>query len=143
GAIAAYGLLEPDQHLVLIGDKEQALPFFKEQNFNPDKVEFVHTTDVIGMGEHPTKAITQKPESSICVGFRLLKEGKIDSFASAGNTGAMLVGAMFSVKTVPGVSRPAVSSIVPKLKDGFGIMLDVGANSDCKPETLLQFGILG
>ncbi|MGV3508745.1 MAG: phosphate acyltransferase PlsX [Sphingobacteriaceae bacterium] len=143
GAIAAYESLKPHQKLVLIGDKEQALPFFKEKSFNPDHVEFVHTTEVIGMGEHPTKAITQKTDSSICVGFRMLKEGKIDSFASAGNTGAMLVGAMFSVKTIPGVSRPAISSIVPKLKEGFGIMLDVGANADCKPDTLLQFGVLG
>ncbi|MBC8053153.1 MAG: phosphate acyltransferase PlsX [Sphingobacteriaceae bacterium] len=143
GAIAAYKSLQPGESLVLIGDKEQALPFFKEQDFDPAKVEFVHTTEVIGMGEHPTKAITQKPDSSICVGFRMLKEGKIDSFASAGNTGAMLVGAMFSVKTIPGVIRPAISSIVPKLKDGFGIMLDVGANADCKPDTLLQFGVLG
>lgn len=143
GAIAAYESLESDQHLVLIGNKDQALPFFKEKGFNPDKVEFIHTTEVIGMGEHPTKAITQKPDSSICVGFRMLKEGKIDSFASAGNTGAMLVGAMFSVKTIPGVIRPAISSIVPKLKEGFGIMLDVGANADCKPDTLLQFGVLG
>ena len=143
GAIAAYESLGPEETLVLIGDKEQALPYFKEQNFNPDKVEFIHTTEVIGMGEHPTKAITQKPDSSICVGFRMLKEGKIDSFASAGNTGAMLVGAMFSVKTIPGIIRPAISSIVPKLKDGFGIMLDVGANADCKPDTLLQFGVLG
>ena len=143
GGIAAYESLESDQHLVLIGNKDQALPFFKEKGFNPDKVEFIHTTEVIGMGEHPTKAITQKPDSSICVGFRMLKEGKIDSFASAGNTGAMLVGAMFSVKTIPGVIRPAISSIVPKLKEGFGIMLDVGANADCKPDTLLQFGVLG
>ena len=143
GAIDAYKSLDPNQKLVLIGDKEKALPFFEEQNFNPDHFEFVHTTEVIGMGEHPTKAITQKPNSSISLGFRLLKEGKIDSFSSAGNTGAMLVGAMFSVKTIPGVIRPAISSIVPKLKSGYGIMLDVGANADCKPDTLLQFGILG
>jgi glycerol-3-phosphate acyltransferase PlsX len=72
-----------------------------------------------------------------------LKEGKIDSFSSAGNTGAMLVGAVFSVKPVPGVIRPAVATNVPKLKSGFGIMLDVGANADCKPEVLAQFGVLG
>ncbi len=143
GAIEAYKSLDPNQKLVLIGDREQSLPYFEEQNFNPDHFEFVHTTEVIGMGEHPTKAITQKPNSSISVGFRLLKEGKIDSFSSAGNTGAMLVGAMFSVKTVPGVIRPAISSVVPKLKSGYGIMLDVGANADCKPDVLLQFGILG
>jgi len=143
GAIAAFKNLEPHQKLVLIGDREIALPFFEEQSFNPDHFEFVHTKEVIGMGEHPTKAIVQKPNSSISVGFQMLKEGKIDSFSSAGNTGAMLVGAMFSVKTIPGVIRPAISSIVPKLKSGYGIMLDVGANADCKPDTLLQFGVLG
>lgn len=143
GAIAACKALEPHQKLVLIGDKNLALPILEEQNFSPDHFEFVHTTQVIGMGEHPTKAITQKPDSSISLGFRLLKEGKIDSFSSAGNTGAMLVGAMFSIKTVPGVIRPAISTVVPKLKKGYGIMLDVGANADCKPDTLLQFGILG
>jgi glycerol-3-phosphate acyltransferase PlsX len=101
------------------------------------------STEVIGMGEHPTKAITQKPDSSIAQGFKLLKEGHIQAFSSAGNTGAMLVGAMFSVKTIPGVIRPAMTAIVPKLKGGLGILLDVGANADCKPETLLQFGVLG
>lgn len=144
GAIAAYKALEPQQQkLVLIGNKELAQPIFTEQGFNSDLIEFIHTTEVIGMGEHPTKAITQKPNSSIGIGFRMLKEGAIDSFSSAGNTGAMLVGAMFSVKTIPGVIRPAISTIVPKLKKGYGIMLDVGANADCKPDTLLQFGVLG
>jgi glycerol-3-phosphate acyltransferase PlsX len=143
GAIDAFDALEPHQKIVLIGDKDQALPILKERDFDPDKFEFVHTTEVIGMGEHPTKAITQKPDSSISIGFRMLKEGSLDSFASAGNTGAMLVGAMFSVKTIPGVIRPAISSIVPKLKEGFGMMLDVGANSDCKPDVLLQFGMIG
>ncbi|WP_207422311.1 phosphate acyltransferase PlsX [Desertivirga brevis] len=143
GAIEAYKALDPSQKMILIGDREAALPIFEEQNFNPDLIEFVHTTEVVGMGEHPTKAITQKPNSSISLGFRMLKEKTVDSFASAGNTGAMLVGAMFSVKTIPGVIRPAISSIVPKLKSGYGIMLDVGANADCKPDTLLQFGILG
>lgn len=143
GAIAAFKALDQHQKLVLIGDKTQALPILEEQNFDPDHFEFVHTTQVIGMGEHPTKAITQKPDSSISLGFRLLKEGKLDSFSSAGNTGAMLVGAMFSIKTIPGVIRPALSTVVPKLKKGYGIMLDVGANADCKPDTLLQFGILG
>ncbi len=143
GAIAAYQSLEPGQNLVLIGNKKEALPFFNAQGFNPEHFEFIHTTEVIGMGEHPTKAITQKPDSSISVGFQLLKEGKIDSFASAGNTGAMLVGAMFSVKTIEGVIRPAIATNVPKLKSGYGILLDVGANADCKPDVLLQFGILG
>ncbi|WP_423148946.1 phosphate acyltransferase PlsX [Rubrolithibacter danxiaensis] len=143
GAIEAYKILDPSHKLVLIGNKEEAHPFFSEQNFNPDLIEFIHTTETIGMGEHATKAIAQKPNSSISIGFNFLKEGKIDSFSSAGNTGAMLVGAMFSVKNIPGVVRPAIAAIVPKLKSGFGLMLDVGANADCKPDTLLQFGVLG
>ncbi|HEY0896841.1 MAG TPA: phosphate acyltransferase PlsX [Sphingobacteriaceae bacterium] len=143
GAIEACKVLSPEQKLVLIGDKNQALPLIAEQGIDPETFEFVHTTEVIGMGEHPTKAIVQKPTSSISLGFQLLKDGQIDSFSSAGNTGAMLVGAMFSVKNIPGVIRPAIATNVPKLKSGFGIMLDVGANADCKPDTLLQFGILG
>ena len=143
GAIEACKVLSPDQKLVLIGDKDQALPLISEHGIDPDIFEYVHTTESIGMGEHATKAIVQKPNSSIGLGFQLLKEGRIDSFSSAGNTGAMLVGAMFSVKSIPGVIRPAIATNVPKLKSGFGIMLDVGANADCKPDTLLQFGILG
>lgn len=143
GAIAASKALSPDQKIVLFGDKDQALSILSENQVNPDIFDFVHTTEVIGMGEHATKAIVLKPNSSISLGFQYLKEGKIDSFASAGNTGAMLVGSMFSVKAIPGVIRPAIASNIPKIKSGFGIMLDVGANADCKPDTLLQFGILG
>lgn len=143
GAIAAQAHLSNNQHLVLIGDKEQITPILNEQDFNPDHFEYIQTTEVIGMGEHPTKAIVQKPNSSISVGFQMLKEGTLDSFASAGNTGAMLVGAMFSVKAISGVLRPAISTIIPKLKGGFKIMLDAGANADCKPEHLVQFSILG
>ena len=143
GAIAAQQVLSPDQKIVLFGDTEQALPILAEQQIDVSCFEFVHCTEVISMGEHPTKAITQKPNSSISVGFQYLKEGKIDSFASAGNTGAMLVGSMFSVRAIEGVQRPAIATNVPKLKNGFGIMLDVGANADCKPEVLAQFGVLG
>lgn len=142
GAIKAYKVLT-GHTLVLIGDKEAALSILAENEVNPDNFEFVHTTEVIGMGEHPTKAIVQKPDSSISVGFNLLKQGAIQAFSSAGNTGAMLVGAMFSVKAIPGVIRPAITTIVPKLKNGLGILLDVGANADCKPDVLVQFGVLG
>jgi glycerol-3-phosphate acyltransferase PlsX len=143
GSIEAYKVLSAGQKLVLIGDRDIAVSILQENNFSPDHFEFVHTTEVIGMGEHPTKAIVQKPNSSIGLGFKLLKEDSIQAFSSAGNTGAMLVGAMFSVKTIPGVIRPAMTAIVPKLKGGLGIILDVGANADCKPDVLLQFGVLG
>ncbi|MNJ91420.1 Phosphate acyltransferase [compost metagenome] len=143
GAIAAHPLLSSDEHIVLIGDTQQIKPILTESGFNPDHFEYIHTEEVIGMGEHPTKAIVQKPNSSISIGFNLLKEGKLDSFASAGNSGAMLVGAVFSVKTIPGIIRPCLTTFLPKLSGGLGLMLDVGANADCKPDTLLQFGVLG
>ena len=143
GAILAAKQLSEDQKIVLIGDQNIAKQHIEKAGGNPAFFEYVHAPDQIGMGEHPTKAIAQKPDSSISRGFQLLKEGAIDSFASAGNTGAMLVGAVLSVKTVPGIIRPAIATNVPKIKSGFGILLDVGANADCKPEMLPQFGLLG
>jgi glycerol-3-phosphate acyltransferase PlsX len=95
------------------------------------------------MHDHPTRALPQKPNSSISVGFHMLKSGKLDCFASAGNTGAMLVGSIFSVNNVPGVIRPCITSMLPKVEGGVNLILDVGSNADCKPDVLYQFGVLG
>src|ERR1700759_1360333 len=143
GATLAYHAIGNDAKLVLIGNKEVAVKILQDNNYDPDNFEYVHTTEVIEMSEHPAKAVMQKPNSSISLGYQMLKEGKIDAFSSAGNTGAMLVGSMFSVKTIPGVSRPAMTTMIPKLDGGLGILLDVGANADCKAENLFQFGVLG
>ena len=106
-------------------------------------VELVNADDVIDMSEHPTKALSQKPNSSIGVGFKLLKEGRVDAFCSAGNTGAMHVGALFSIKSIEGVLRPCIAGFVPQITGGYAIMLDIGANADCKPEMMAQFGEIG
>lgn len=143
GAILALESLPSSVKLVLIGDSDAAKAYFKAKKVDESKFEYVHATDVIEMGEHPTKALAQKPNSTIAVGYKLLKDGDIQSFASAGNTGAMLVGAMFSVKSVPGVIRPCITSILPREDGSFGIILDVGTNADCKPDVLYQFAILG
>ncbi len=143
GAILASKQLSKAQKIVLIGDQDIAKQQIEQAGGNPAFFEFEHAPEIIGMGEHPTKAIAQKPNSSISRGFQLLKEGAIDSFASAGSTGAMLVGAVLSVKNIPGVIRPAIGTYVPKISGGYGILLDVGAVSDCKPEMLSQFGLLG
>src|SRR5690606_21478227 len=143
GAILAQKDLNPEERIVLIGDSRKANEVITSNGHDPTLFDFVHTTEIISMSEHPTKAITQKTDSSISVGFQMLGNRTLDSLASAGNTGAMLVGSMFSVKTVPGVTRPAIASNIPKETKGFGLLLDVGANADCKPETLLQFAILG
>ncbi len=143
GAILAYNELPKTVRLVLIGDSEQILHCLAKKEADPNNFDIVHASEVISMGEHPTKAFTQKPNSSISIGFQLLKEGKIDAFASNGNTGAMLVGSMFSVKTIPGVIRPCITSLLPKENGGTGLILDVGINADCKPDVLYQFAIIG
>lgn len=143
GAILAIKELPAQARIVLIGDSNLAKEYFKKYNVDADSFDYIHTTEVIEMGEHPTKAFSQKPNSTINLGFKLLKEAQLDAFISAGNTGAMLVGSMFTVKAVPGVIRPCITSIMPKENGGFGLLLDVGTNADCKPDVLYQFGILG
>lgn len=143
GAISAEKLLAEKQRIVLFGDEELCRLKVAEFGGDTEKFDYVHAPENISMHEHPTRAVIHKPNSSISKGFEMLRSGKIDSFASAGSTGAMLVGSMFSIKTIDGVSRPAIATIVPKLKEGFGLLLDVGANSDCKPEMLNQFATLG
>ncbi|GAB3641935.1 phosphate acyltransferase PlsX [Spirosoma arcticum] len=106
-------------------------------------VELVDADDVIDMSEHPTKALSQKPNSSIGVGFKLLKEGQVDAFCSAGNTGAMHVGALFSIKSIEGVLRPCIAGLVPQITGDYAVMLDIGANANCKPEVMAQFGEIG
>lgn len=143
GAFLALQELPENVKIVLIGDSEVAKKFFVAKNVDPNRFEYVHTTEIIEMGEHPTKAFSQKPNSTIGLGFKLLKEQYIQAFSSAGNTGAMLVGSMFSVKAITGVIRPCIAALMPKEKGGFGLILDVGTNADCKPDVLYQFGILG
>ena len=143
GASLAKEALGDKASIVLIGDREKAESILVEKGGDPKHFEFAHAPEVIEMGAHPTKAFNKKPNSSIVQGFRLLKEGNIDAFAGAGNTGAMLVGSFYSVKTIHGVIRPCITSSFPKEDGGANILLDVGINSDCKPDVLYQFGILG
>ena len=130
-------------NLFLIGDQTQLEQLISEHKIPTDKIKIIHADQVIGMHEHPTKALKEKQQSSIAIGFHLLSSGKIDAFISAGNTGAMLVGSLFSIKTMHGVLRPAISTVVPKENGDTGLLLDVGLNADCKPEHLDQFAIMG
>jgi glycerol-3-phosphate acyltransferase PlsX len=130
----------PGTHLKLIGDEPQLRAFFTEV---PASVSFVHTSEVIDMHEPPTRALRDKPDSSMNAGFRLLANGEIDAFISAGNTGAMMVGVFYTIKAIEGVQRPTISTVIPKAQGGYGLLLDVGLQADCKPENLLQNAILG
>ena len=142
GAVLALERLSDDDRLVLVGD-QRAIEKQLEYHGSSSRIEVVHADEVIGMDEHPTKAFSQKPTSSISVGFHLLKEGSIDAFCGAGNTGAMHVGAMFSVKPCEGIIRPAIAGFAPRENGDYGVILDVGANADVKPEILVQFGEIG
>ncbi len=143
GAVLAAQELAGKAQIVLIGQEAVVRPLLDQHGGAAASLVLVAASQIIEMGEHPAKAYQQKQDSSIAVGYRLLHTGEVDAFCSAGNTGAMLVGAMFSVKPVPGVLRPAIANFVPKLHGGMGILLDVGANAECKPEMLEQFGELG
>ncbi|KYP14619.1 phosphate acyltransferase PlsX [Flavihumibacter sp. CACIAM 22H1] len=129
--------------LFLFGDEAQLTPLLAEHKIPASSITLVHAPQVIGMHEHPTKALKEKQQSSIAVGFGYLGKGVIDAFISAGNTGAMLVGAVYSLKAMEGVLRPTISTIIPKENGGTGLLLDVGLNADCKPENLNQFALLG
>jgi len=134
---------EQRAHLVLLGDEEKISSLVTEHSLPYKEHTIVHAPQVIGMHEHPTRALKEKQKSSISVGFYLLANGEIDAFISAGNTGAMLVGSLYSLKPIEGVIRPTISTIIPKEDGGSGLLLDVGLNSDCKPEQLNQFAIMG
>lgn len=130
-------------HLLLVGDEAQIAPLLAQYSFPSDAYTVIHAPQVIDMHEHPTKALKEKQQSSIAIGFGHLAAGEADAFISAGNTGAMLVGSLYALKPIEGVLRPTISTIIPKENGGTGLLLDVGLNSDCKPEQLNQFAVMG
>ncbi|NCA30281.1 MAG: phosphate acyltransferase [Chitinophagia bacterium] len=136
-------LAHSENNLYCIGEETQLKTLFQTHGISSPFLHIIPATEVIGYHEHPTKALKEKPNSSIAIGFKLLVTGEIDAFLSAGNTGAMLVGAMFSIKPIKGVLRPTIATLLPKLNGKTGLLVDVGLNADCKPEQLNQFGILG
>ncbi len=142
-AILAGRELPEEVRIVLIGNEQAIREGLAGQGGDPGRFEIVPSTNDILMSDHASKALAAKPESSIAVGFRMLKAGQLDAFASTGNTGAMLVGSVMVMKPMPGVLRPCITSILPKADGSFGLMVDVGSNADCKPEMLFQFGLLG
>lgn len=141
--LAKKEILKDKGEIILVGQEVAIKKELERLGAPSDMFQIANADEVIGMDEHPTKAISQKRNSSIHVGYHLLKTGKADVFCSAGNTGAMLVGAMFTIKAIEGVIRPGIAGFFPKEHGKYGIVVDVGANADCKPDVLGQFADLG
>lgn len=143
GAVMALEAIGPESRIVLFGDEGRIREILASEGCPAERLDIVATTEVIEMGDHPAKAFQTKSNSSITVGFGYLARGGIDGFASAGSTGAMMVGSMYAVKPIDGVIRPTISSLVPTASGHPALLLDVGLNVDCKPEVLAQYGVIG
>lgn len=143
GAVLAKQNLPQDCEIILLGPEETITSLLTSLGADRSLFHIHHSPQVIEMAENPTKAFQQKQDSSIANGFKLLAMGKADAFCSAGNTGAMMVGSIFTIKPVKGVLRPVIAGFFPQFTGRYGIIVDVGANADCKPEMLAQFAELG
>jgi len=143
GAVDCLSYLSSDETLVLIGNQDAILLKLNGMKVDPARFEIIVTTEVIEMNDHPAKAFSQKKNSSISIGYGMLKNKSLDGFCSAGNTGAMLVGASYTVNVIPGVFRPALAAVLPCVDGRNSVILDIGLNPDSKPDVLLQYGILG
>lgn len=140
GALEALQFIDSD--IVLIGDETKIKAVLKGKSYDAKRISIVHTTEVIDNEDKPVKAIKAKKDSSMVVGFKLLKEKEIDAFLSAGNTGALLAGGLLKVGRIKGIDRPGLCSVYPTTK-GISVLMDAGANADCKPRNLVEFGVMG
>lgn len=140
GAVQAVAL-DPELHVVLVGDKEQIEPLLVGAA-HQDRLKVHPCAQVVGMDESPVEALRRKPDNSISRSWQLLREQKVDGIVSAGNTGAMVVGGLFSKRFLKNVSRPGIATVMPTTK-GECVMIDVGANVNPTPEHLFQYGIMG
>ena len=147
GAVMALKYLDKQSRVVLYGDKSRIIELLEKYGSSEKEFDIVATSQIIEMGDHPAKAFIAKADSSITVGFKDLAAGKIDGFASAGSTGALMVGSMQVIKPIEGVIRPVLATLIPTVSPKKGIqravLMDVGLNVDAKPEVLAQYGLLG
>lgn len=136
-AVATY-----DCDIILTGDEEKIRQAAAENEISLERMEIVHASDVMTMEDHPKSILREHKDCSMAVALRLLAEGKGDAVVSAGSTGALLMGATFLVKRIKGISRPALAPVLPSDESPF-MLIDCGANADCRPEMLVQFAQMG
>lgn len=129
--------------LYLFGSKVEMVSEMIQLNIDPLNFMLVDCKEAISMDDHPIQALKQKPYSSMSIGLNFLRDGRIDVFASTGNTGAMMVGAIHKLNTIPGIIRPCISTLIPCINGKQTVLLDVGSNADCRVDVLTQFAELG
>ena len=133
-----------DHQIVIVGREDEINAELAKYNYDESKIQVVHASEVIENEDSPVKAIRRKTDSSMVKGLTMLKDGEGDLFISAGNTGAYMAGSLFILGRIPGIDRPAISSIYPIAGGALpSIIVDAGANSECRPSNLLEFAIMG
>lgn len=142
GAVEASSKI--DHQIVIVGREDEINAELAKYNYDESKIQVVHTSEVIENEDSPVKAIRRKTDSSMVKGLTMLKDGEGDLFISAGNTGAYMAGSLLILGRIPGVDRPAIASIYPIAGGALpSIIVDAGANSECRPSNLLEFAIMG
>ncbi len=143
GSILAREAFPKNVEIFLIGDRDILMRYSDEHQLDISGMTLIHTPQVVEMRDHPLKAFKEKPDSSIFKGQHMVADASIDGFCSAGNTGAMMVGAMQIITSIPGIIRPAIASHIPNIEGSRSLMLDVGLNPDARPDVLYQYGTIG
>ena len=134
---------EMSHEIWIVGREEEILKELKKYKFNQSQFKIINAEEVIDNCDAPVKAVRTKKNSSMVVGLNLLKSGSGDVFISGGNTGALMAGGLFILGRIPGIDRPAITSPYPIMGKGMSLLVDAGANAECKPNNLLEFGIMG
>ena len=134
---------ETEHQIAIIGREDLILPELKKYKYDSQKISVINASEVISNDEAPVRAVRSKKDSSIVKGLNMVKNGEGDIFISAGSTGALLAGGLFILGRIQGIDRPALACIYPIVGGKPSLLVDAGANADCKPNNLLEFGIMG
>lgn len=141
GAVKAID--EMPHQVIIVGDEKAIKRELSKYKYNKERIIIKHASEVISGDDPPVKSIRTKKDSSMVVGFELLKSGEGDVFVSCGNTGAVMAGGLFILGRIQGIYRPVLASIYPLAKGGASLLVDAGANSECKPSNYLEFAVMG
>ena len=136
-AVLEYGV-----EVYLVGLKQEIEKYIKKENIESNKIHIIEASEIINNEESPVNAIKRKKDSSMVIGLKLVRENTCDAFLSAGSTGAFLAGSLLKVGRIKGIDRPALAPVIPTTKGGC-MLIDAGANVDCKPKNILQFALMG